>query len=172
MVFSSRIRSLSCQVAGCDRPAVARGMCKSHYNRWQYSGSAVPKRRERLCSCCGNAFEVKRSSQQFCSDVCRLRYFRRRKREPWLAEHPHTPLHELPVEPVAEATSVPAEVFSERDVWKASGGICHVCGEPASRDVYSRDVGAPSWLVPPKLGGSRTLSNSVIVHYRCLGRQG
>lgn len=84
MVFSSRIRSLSCQVAGCDRPAVARGMCKSHYNRWQYSGSAVPKRRERLCSCCGNAFEVKRSSQQFCSDVCRLRYFRRRKREPCL----------------------------------------------------------------------------------------
>lgn len=36
-----RVRSRACSIPGCGRPIVARGWCRSHYDRWKRYGDAT-----------------------------------------------------------------------------------------------------------------------------------
>ena len=74
MVFSSGVQT--CVIAGCDEKAISRGMCRTHYDRWRYTGSPVKPVRARVCITCGRVFELRSMSKKFCSDACRKRFKR------------------------------------------------------------------------------------------------
>lgn len=63
MVFSSGVQT--CVIAGCDEKAISRGMCRTHYDRWRYTGSPVKPVRARVCITCGRVFELRSMSKKF-----------------------------------------------------------------------------------------------------------
>ena len=173
MVFGGGV-SDGCAVAGCDEPVVGRGLCRSHYDRARESGRPVKPVRSRVCLVCGRAFQLERLSKKFCSRACAQKFRRVRERNPFLriSDEPNPVIVSEPVTavPVADTGTDVAEDFTEADVWERSGGLCHVCGLEASRDVDAGNAGTPSWIVQPKDGGSRALANRAVFHYRCLGK--
>lgn len=55
----------TCSVEGCEKPAVSRGWCGKHYQRWRLTGSPV-----RPCKTCGG--EIEGTGPRFyCSDECK-----------------------------------------------------------------------------------------------------
>ena len=63
----------TCTIPGCDSPHRARGMCKSHYNRWNYSGSPSAPAEELACKVCGEPTAKSASGPRstYCSTACR-----------------------------------------------------------------------------------------------------
>ena len=172
MVFASRVPK-ECLIEGCSSPAVCRGLCRSHYNRQYYSGRPVKPVKVRPCLACGKLFELDRVSRKFCSPTCRKRWQRECEASRWKRDGSPLPIveHERP-RPEKAATELSYDSFTVDDVWAQSDGVCVVCGEPVSRDVFSDDAGTPAWIVSPDDGGERSLANRGIFHYRCLNRHG
>ncbi len=167
MVFASGVQT--CLIDGCEERSICRGLCRSHYNRWHYSGSPVKPVRSRMCKCCGVMFPLESSAKEFCSATCRKRWERRRKG------------YRLParsVNPIVESKPVDAgirsgmvyEPFTEADVWAGCDGTCVECGKPVSRDFDSPVLGVPAWIVPLEDGGEPSLANKGIFHYGCVRR--
>lgn len=173
MVFESGV-SDECAVAGCGEPTVGRGLCRSHYDRSAYSGRPVNPVRSRVCLVCGRAFQLERLSKKFCSRACAQKFRRFRARNPYMriSDEPNPVIVSEPVSAKLPA-SLPGDVvedFTESDVWEKSDGVCFVCGSEASPDVDASNAGTPSWIIQPKDGGSQTLANRAIFHYKCLGK--
>lgn len=175
MVRASGVHA-ACMIAGCGRPARARGLCVRHYNAQYYHGRPVPDRLLRSCLECGGEFEAKRRSAVFCSHRCRTRWYRRvhgsGMPSGWnLSEV----MRAKPSESVQVglARSIPAEFFTVDDVWAKSPSTCILCGEPLDRSLPPWDAmaGVPDWIVPPKDGGELTLENRIIVHRSCWSRK-
>ena len=111
MVFEAGFSIERCAVFGCLNPVCAKGLCREHYNRNYYSGTPLRRLRTRMCPVCFKWFDPERSSRLFCSDKCRLRYFRKRQLHPELPSRPETVLHERTVEP-AERPRMVVESFT------------------------------------------------------------
>ena len=63
-----------CKIDGCDRPALTRGLCNKHYQRWKRIGSAVlPPRQKAICRVRG----CERKSH--CKGLCEPHYARFRR---------------------------------------------------------------------------------------------
>lgn len=170
MVFPSGFQE--CVIAGCDERAVCKGLCRSHYDRQRYSGSPVRKPRGRMCLCCGNVFQMERSSKRFCSPTCRKRYERRCAGLGLPTSPAVNPIIENEPLKRPERSYMVYEAFTEDDIWAKCDGVCYGCGRPVSRDVDSPDAGTPGWIVPPEDGGEASLANRAIFHYGCIRRHG
>lgn len=162
------LNSGDCAVDGCDRPAVARGLCWRHYKRWQRTGLAVKPLVRKMCPSCCRWFEPRRSSQIFDSEACRVRWFRLRKRDPRLPARPDTVAH------VARPTPPPQPrirvvPFTRSQVIAKCHGRCVVCGEPVDLNALPGDPlsAVTAWSVPPAVCGEASLSNRVLVHEKC-----
>lgn len=170
MVLASGV-SGPCVIDGCEERAVAHGMCRSHYDRWRYRGSALKPRRSRACLACGKFFSLDSLSKTFCSDRCRKRFERLSRRSKLPLDRTPNPVYEdnerKPSPPVRAMTY---EQFTESDVWASSNGMCRACGKPASRESGSPNAGTPAWIVPPDKGGEQSLANRAIFHYSCIRR--
>jgi hypothetical protein len=57
-----------CTEDGCDRPHVARGLCRMHWGRWR----SAQNRRTR-CVACGGPMDAERSTRKYCSPACKSR---------------------------------------------------------------------------------------------------
>lgn len=169
MVSASGVRVRSCLVPGCSSRAVARGLCKRHYDRSRVTGRPTKDVVLRECMACGQRFEAGRSDKVFCSGRCRMRWMRWRRRE---GIEPGMPADVVAFNqpPVG---GVPLESFTVGDVWAKSPGVCPLCGLPLDRSLPPWDAmaGVPDWIVPPEDGGALTLENRTIVHRSCWGRK-
>ena len=58
---------MTCTVDGCSRPAHARAMCRTHYQRWWRANR--PDRAAKVCHHCGTAYTSRRWT--YCSADCR-----------------------------------------------------------------------------------------------------
>lgn len=65
-----------CSVGDCTGPALARGWCKKHYNRWHYAGSPELTTPE-TCAVCGNPVANRAGNSgpvpKYCSKTCSSR---------------------------------------------------------------------------------------------------
>lgn len=59
-----------CEVDGCDRPFLARGMCEVHYRR---ARRGTDPDHERPCVVCGGSLAGRRSDARYCSTLCSSR---------------------------------------------------------------------------------------------------
>lgn len=66
----------TCEIDGCVKPHVARGMCAPHYSVWHRGEFG---RKDRLyvkaCAVCGSEWTTRRSAAKFCSDECKGRHY-------------------------------------------------------------------------------------------------
>ena len=63
---------MTCSIPDCDRPAVAKNLCQSHYNTQRETARRAAIRGEsRPCQGCGGDMAGKRPNAAFCSPVCR-----------------------------------------------------------------------------------------------------
>lgn len=171
MVFPSGVPS-KCLIPGCGRPARAKGLCRSHYDRQRYSGHPVRDTVIRVCLFCRRQFKATRSDMFFCSHKCRTGWWRERRRrgipDEW---NPTGGRHRE--EPAAYVPSIPTEWFTVDDVWAKSPSSCILCGNPLDRTLPPWDdmAGVPDWIVSPEDGGELTLDNRIIVHRACWNRK-
>lgn len=160
-----------CSVPGCGERAVAKGLCRSHYNRRYYSGHPLKPNLSRLCPQCMEYFAPSRKDQAFCSGRCRTAYCRAHAADPVAHPlRPRTPVFDNTVElaePVRVAT--PTMMFTLDDVWRHCGGRCAVCGEPVDLGLPAvSPLGAEAvWRVDPTDGGVPCLENRLIIHHAC-----
>lgn len=170
MVFEACFSIERCAVFGCLNPVCAKGLCREHYNRNYYSGTPLRRLRTRMCPVCFKWFDPERSSRLFCSDKCRLRYFRKRQLHPELPSRPETVLHERTVEP-AERPRMVVESFTRSQVVEKCAGRCQKCGGLVDVDSAGPDGAAFEWKVPLEKSHSATLENRILVHDRCRGEK-
>ena len=58
-------KNLKCSIEGCNEKHCAKGFCKKHYDRWQKTGSALPKEKiKKICSYEGC------EKEQYCKGFC------------------------------------------------------------------------------------------------------
>lgn len=83
----------TCIVEGCSAPHVARGWCRTHYNRWHYAGSVdpltAPPPAPTECKHCGGRLRSKRRTgpaSSYCSRRCRNLASYARNRDRYNAE--------------------------------------------------------------------------------------
>lgn len=63
----------TCDMDGCERKHVARGLCLAHWKRQH----GKPTRYVITCETCGKSHASKRSTGRFCSDECKGKAYRR-----------------------------------------------------------------------------------------------
>lgn len=179
-----------CEVEGCSRVEVARGLCRHHYNQ-RYKAKLKEQRSlvryTRLCVVCGRYFECKTPQQLYDSVRCRKRMEYMRSRNPKLRGSAPSPIRvtsgsftddrgEIAVEGVLAResvdTSVPSEYFTQADIVSAQKGKCPKCGESILDESGCVDVfhTVPVWVIPLSEGGSKTLDNRRIFHVGCVER--
>lgn len=64
----------TCTVDGCAGVHLARGFCRSHYNRWHYAGSTELPERSAACEHCGEPVKPRSATgpgSVYCSRSCR-----------------------------------------------------------------------------------------------------
>lgn len=168
MVFSSGVQT--CVIAGCDEKAISRGMCRTHYDRWRYTGSPVKPVRARVCITCGRVFELRSMSKKFCSDACRKRFKRNSEQSRYSVDDSPNPIISSERPKREKPSGMVVDQFSEADVWAGCDGTCFECGKPVSSDAMSPIAATPAWIVPPEDGGEPSLANRAIFHYGCIPR--
>lgn len=62
-------KRLGCIASGCDKQHKAKGLCQTHYRRFQRHGSA--ELNSGKCAHCGKAFEQKQCTAIYCSKYCK-----------------------------------------------------------------------------------------------------
>lgn len=71
----------TCIVEECSAPQVARGWCRTHYNRWHYAGSVELPAKRSQCRHCDSDLDGRRSDTVYCSPKCRSDAYESRRRE-------------------------------------------------------------------------------------------
>lgn len=177
-----------CLVEGCERTAVGRGWCGSHYSQWKRTGLVLPLPVFIRCATCGEPFEDASRRRRFCSDSCQQIMSKRGPR-------PAAVLCTLCAEPIDLVTRrktgrlqpstvlvclecrnkstrrypVTREWLSERD-----GNACHLCSAEIDFTLQHPDAMSASTdhVIPVSRGGSSQPSNLALAHLVCNIRKG
>jgi hypothetical protein len=101
------------------------------------------------CKGCGAMFTARLQDQEYCSREC----------------GPMPPNFSKRLRHMAASVS---PVLRRKEVFERDGWVCHICGEPVSRDPLSRLDGASiDHVVPIAAGGTHTMENVRTAHLRC-----
>lgn len=66
------VKPRTCEIAGCDRPHAARGLCSSHYGTWhRLEFGRKDLTYTHVCEICGNGWTSRSRNARFCSDQCK-----------------------------------------------------------------------------------------------------
>lgn len=146
-----------CSRPGCDRDAVAKGLCRSHYNHSRTKArKAAEQPSERACLVCGRPFAVDDPRRVFCSSGCKYRSENRTRQARRLAARAPRACRSCGTGFPAVGRSVycsdacrtagirRAARTRKQDVNWAKVGPCKVCGgviprERTARAVYCSD---------------------------------
>lgn len=145
------IRALGQRYCGdiCMR-AEASSRVKARANKGKTVRPKRPSTRSHNVHCqhCGTEFRTS-ANGKFCSVACRSRETRARRRAWKLG---------VRWEPIGLST------LSRRD-----GGLCHICNKPVLWTAKAPDPLSPSidHVVPLSRGGSHTMGNTALAHFRC-----
>lgn len=161
---------MTCEVEHCYEEAICKGLCRKHYDSLRHNGVVELDERSRVCPVCGGWFPLERSTRLFCSPVCRVRFFRAKRK----GKAPRMVVREPKTRKrsISSAVNVRVALFTDMDVWESNDGVCIECLQPVDphASLLSPDGMASAWLVPLDAGGTATLDNRVLLHVGCMGK--
>jgi hypothetical protein len=165
-----------CTEPGCKRPscvATPRRLCSTHYNAANYTPEQRREQRTqpRACAHCGSDYMAQRSSQRYCSLVCRSGGEFRRT----YTDEERRRCREATRKRRALLRSVECEDFTEREIYERDGWCCQLCGKRVSQKLrWPHPMSASLDHVIPltKDGTSHTRRNVRLAHLVCNTKRG
>ena len=168
-----RVGVEACTVEGCQQVMKCRERCAKHYQAWRRANGLdktwnLPRSRTRIglgagtldemqCAQCGTAFMPNRSSQIFCSRLCKRGKHRAASQRTRMLRHD------------AGAERIVRDEIGDRDGW-----VCGICREPLDRTLRwpESDSQSLDHVVPLSKGGLHRSGNVRIAHLGCNVKRG
>jgi 5-methylcytosine-specific restriction endonuclease McrA len=158
---------------GCERPILAKRLCRVHYGRdyrkrnperfARYNVGRRKPQRQAVCEQCGEIFLTALAVQRFCGWDCAHKWHRRRSDQKWNDRRRANYQKRRAQKRAAVAERILLEEIRQRDRDR-----CGLCGGRVRDKPYPHPL-SPSvdHVVPLSEGGAHTAANVQLAHLRC-----